>query len=222
MADANTQQEPRAPDDSDTNTARQGKVRQENDVKEILATNIVKYRNKLGLSRAGLAKKIGVTEQAIGQYERGTRTPQIDVICKIADVLNVSVDTILERSASNYNAVREYRFDFVTTLFQWLELFVIEGDDGKIFIRQRIDPRPEFHQSDDGVIFSGVQEKFRTLAVFGNRESFVLWVEDLLCWVLHEDEMKNLIGAGLYYLNNEKPFVPNLRFKYLGNLEDEF
>lgn len=194
---------------------------EENSIKEILATNITRYRQKLGLSRAALAEKIGVTEQSIGQYERGTRTPQIDIICKIADVVNAPIDEILERRASGYNAVREYRFDRAVTLLQRFELFVLEDDDGRIIIRERVEEIPKFHQSDNGIVVSGVQEKFRTLAIFVDRKSFVLWIEHYIKDTLYDGAIKRMIQAGLYYLSADKPFEPLVKIKYEGNLEDE-
>lgn len=65
------------------------------DIRETLAANIAACRKEKGLSRAELAKKIGVTEMAIGQYERGGRAPAIEIICKIASVLGVTVDLLV-------------------------------------------------------------------------------------------------------------------------------
>lgn len=48
------------------------------------------------MSQIGLAKKIGVTDSAICQYESGKRTPNIKILKKIATVFNCSVDELLE------------------------------------------------------------------------------------------------------------------------------
>lgn len=127
MADTNLNGT-RAPDDSDTNTARQGKVRQESDVKETLAENIARYRQKLGLSRAALAEKVGVSEISIGQYERCARTPSIEILCRISSALEVSVDTLLGTA----DRLREMFF----VLFM-LGFDVKENEEGGITIFKR-------------------------------------------------------------------------------------
>ena len=214
MADANTQQEPRAPDDGDTNETRQGKLRQENDVKEILATNIVRYRQRLGLSRAALAKKIGVTEAAIGQYERGTRTPQIDIICKISNAMNVPIDVLVEHEPGTFSAVIEYRFDKAVEYFQYFNAYVFESEDGKVSIQQRTETRPDFYQAENGVVSLTPQEKITVLATFADRKTFITWFEDVFHEVIFNKEIKKMIDESLSNLGNY--FIPNLQIRYLG------
>lgn len=47
-----------------------------------------------------LAQKIGVTESTISMYETGKREPDLKTLVRIADVLDVSTDYLLGRSAS--------------------------------------------------------------------------------------------------------------------------
>lgn len=57
----------------------------------IVPTRIREARESRGLSMAELSELIGVTSQAISQYEKGITTPSIFVLKKMAECLNFSV-----------------------------------------------------------------------------------------------------------------------------------
>lgn len=52
-------------------------------------TRLKERREFLGLSRSGLALKLGVTASAIGNYENGVSSPKLDILYKIFSVLDV-------------------------------------------------------------------------------------------------------------------------------------
>ena len=56
---------------------------------------IKNMRKSLGLTQADLAKKIGVTKQAITTYETGIREPSFRNLIKLSRVLNVTTDWLL-------------------------------------------------------------------------------------------------------------------------------
>lgn len=68
---------------------------QSQELKNNIGSNIAKCRKAIGLTRAALAEKVGLTLAAIGQYERGDRTPTVEHLCKIADTLNVTVNDLV-------------------------------------------------------------------------------------------------------------------------------
>lgn len=55
-------------------------------------------RTEKGLFQKELAKILGVSAGAIGMYENGKRTPDFEILNKIADYFNVSVDYLLGRT----------------------------------------------------------------------------------------------------------------------------
>ena len=61
-----------------------------------LANNIKDARIRSGLTQAELAKRIGTDQKAISGYERGTRSPKLDKIPKLAKVLQVSIDDLVQ------------------------------------------------------------------------------------------------------------------------------
>ena len=69
-----------------------------------IGNKIIELRKQHHLSQSELAKKIGTSRTIVGNYERNTNTPSIDVLIKISDVFNVSVDFMIgEGKISKYD-----------------------------------------------------------------------------------------------------------------------
>ena len=60
-----------------------------------IGENIRYIRKKKKLTLKALGIKVGLSEQAIGQYERGDRKASIEVLDKIAAALDVSINDLL-------------------------------------------------------------------------------------------------------------------------------
>ena len=60
----------------------------------VLATNILKYRKKSGLSQEELANKLGVTFQAISKWENAKAAPDISFLPTMADIFECSIDDL--------------------------------------------------------------------------------------------------------------------------------
>lgn len=52
-------------------------------------------RNCLGMTQEDLAKKIGVTNQAVAAYEKGKREPPFGNLIRLARALNVTADWLI-------------------------------------------------------------------------------------------------------------------------------
>lgn len=61
--------------------------------------NMMLIRKKKGLSQADLGKLIGTSGDVIGRYERGDIKPSIEVVQKIADALEVSIDYLVGKTS---------------------------------------------------------------------------------------------------------------------------
>lgn len=72
-------------------------------------------RESKGFTQDELAEKVGVTKQAISQYERGVRRPDFDTLSALCDLFNVSSDFLLGKS------------DFTTRLLDENELSMVDG-----------------------------------------------------------------------------------------------
>ena len=67
----------------------------------ILLGNRIKTRRiELNMTQEELGMKIGVTKVAISGYENNTRTPKLETIIKLANVLNLEVGYLLGQDVS--------------------------------------------------------------------------------------------------------------------------
>lgn len=65
--------------------------------KSIIAENIKKYRNKMGVSQDRLSKLADITYNTIIKIESGANTnPTIETLAKIAKALSVGVDDLIK------------------------------------------------------------------------------------------------------------------------------
>ena len=58
--------------------------------------NLKKARIAAGLTQTELAKRTGVTERSIYNYEKNSRAPKIDVAERFAQALGVAAESLLE------------------------------------------------------------------------------------------------------------------------------
>ena len=56
------------------------------------------YRKKSGMTMKRLGELVGASEASISQYETGRVEPDIELMTKIADVLGISVDSLIGRA----------------------------------------------------------------------------------------------------------------------------
>ena len=59
------------------------------------ASNLKAFRTEKKISQEDLANKIGVHPNHLSRYERGMASPSIDVVQKISEVLDVSIDQLV-------------------------------------------------------------------------------------------------------------------------------
>lgn len=55
---------------------------------------IRRYRKAAGLTQDELADKLNVTVRSIGSWERGVRTPDVDVLCRASELFDCSLDEL--------------------------------------------------------------------------------------------------------------------------------
>ena len=60
-----------------------------------LHTFLKEIRIEKGLTQEEVAEQIGLTRQAISGYESGRRLPGVDILMKLAEIYDVSIDAIL-------------------------------------------------------------------------------------------------------------------------------
>ena len=65
------------------------------DLKDIVAKNLVELRSRAGFTQLELAGKINYTDKAVSKWERGEALPDIRVLVKLAEIYNITVDDIV-------------------------------------------------------------------------------------------------------------------------------
>lgn len=94
-----------------------------------IGEHIMLLRKQKGLSQAELGKVIGTSGDVIGRYERDVITPSIDVIVKVADALEVSIDFLVGKTKMILDKQAIKRLEDISKL----------PDDNKNFILNLID-----------------------------------------------------------------------------------
>lgn len=79
-----------------------------NRLKEVLEDKDMKQKE--------LAELIGINEVSISRYLKGTHEPGSEILEKIADALNVSIDYLLGRTDYNTTPIQEYDPDAIDIL----------------------------------------------------------------------------------------------------------
>lgn len=59
-----------------------------------------KLREAAGLTQRELGNRIGVSGQAVAQWETGVKRPSVENLLKLADILECTVDAILGRDSA--------------------------------------------------------------------------------------------------------------------------
>lgn len=68
------------------------------DIKKIIAKRLRACRRKSGYTQMQAAVYSDITETAYTNYERGTRMPKLDILVRIADMYQVSLDYLAGRT----------------------------------------------------------------------------------------------------------------------------
>lgn len=53
------------------------------------------YRSNANMSQQDVADRLGITRSAIGHYERGERTVDIQLLYKLCDIYNVDINDVV-------------------------------------------------------------------------------------------------------------------------------
>lgn len=67
------------------------------DIKSIIAENIVALRKGRSMTQIELAEKLSYSDKAISKWERGESVPDISVLKSIADTFGVTVDYLISK-----------------------------------------------------------------------------------------------------------------------------
>lgn len=67
----------------------------------IQSEKLRKLRQARGLTQKDIGKKLGISGAMYSYYERGERRMRLDLLCRIADILDTSTDYLLGRTSDS-------------------------------------------------------------------------------------------------------------------------
>jgi transcriptional regulator with XRE-family HTH domain len=94
-------------------------------------TRIKQLRINKGLTQSDMGKILGITQRAFAFYETGDREPDLDILVKLADYFDVSVDYILFR-------VNDPKLAIIPAADLPQELRTIEGINAVIALKEAL------------------------------------------------------------------------------------
>lgn len=113
----------------------------------VFAQRLKELRKQNGLSQASLAQQLGMTQQAVGKWERGTATPDPQTIAKLAEIFNVPSDVLLGLDAGGirpYSSGQEFLVPILGTVRAGYGLFAEQEELGREYARVK-DPESYFY-----------------------------------------------------------------------------
>ena len=87
---------------------------------EFMGKSILEQRKKRGWTQEKLAEELDVSATAISKWERGVSTPELAIVCRLADCFRISVDELLGRKncllpeEEKYSDTAMKQFDYIT------------------------------------------------------------------------------------------------------------
>lgn len=72
--------------------------------KKAFGKQLQRYRERAGYSQEALAEQIECSTIFISYIERGEKSPSLNTLVKLANVLNISVDILLGKELKNYTS----------------------------------------------------------------------------------------------------------------------
>lgn len=65
------------------------------DIKSTVARNITELRTKNNMTQAELGERLNYSDKTISKWERAESTPDVSVLCEIADLFGVTLDSLV-------------------------------------------------------------------------------------------------------------------------------
>ena len=78
----------------------------------MIGENIKKYRQQKGLSQEELAMKLNVVRQTVSKYEKGLSVPDANILIKLSEILEVSVNILLSIEEDHVNDLQQCLNDY--------------------------------------------------------------------------------------------------------------
>ena len=105
-------------------------------MRKSIGIRIRNYRNAMGFTQQELAERLGVTNSAVSNWEKGSNGIDIELIPKICNVLNVGISDLLD--TPEVKAQSQEALEFSVT-------FDLLDQAGKELVRSALDFAVKYH-----------------------------------------------------------------------------
>lgn len=116
---------------------------------------LTQLRMEMGYSQDVLAKKLGITQPTVWHWENGRREPSVEMLLKIADFFNVSVDFLVGRSEDRLH-IKEWQKDGETFGIEYRDT----ENDPTPQEREAVENAEVYESTIDEVLKFGVPEEY--------------------------------------------------------------
>lgn len=81
-----------------------------------LAENLRKLRDDHNYTQTQIAEKLNISRQAYSNYETGKRIPDIDMLVRIADIYQITLEQLLVQNCSKAGVINEISRPYYTAM----------------------------------------------------------------------------------------------------------
>lgn len=81
-----------------------------------LAENLRKLRDDYNYTQTQIAEKLNISRQAYSNYETGKRIPDIDMLIRIADIYQITLEQLLIQNCSKTGIINEISRPYFTAM----------------------------------------------------------------------------------------------------------
>ena len=97
--------------------------------KETFGQRITRLRKEKGLTQNDIAERVNVTSQAVSKWENDQATPDIDILVKLSEIYDISLDELLGKEKhSTVLTNKPNKKDFDSMILKITILDVKDGD----------------------------------------------------------------------------------------------
>ena len=95
-------------------------------LKNILAQNLVKLRKASNMTQSELAEKLSYSDKAVSKWERGESSPDIEILYEISKLYKVTIDELLSEEVKiNHTKKLKTKMRFIISLISSLLVWLI-------------------------------------------------------------------------------------------------
>lgn len=179
----------------------------------MLKDNLRYYRQKMGISAKKMSELLQVTYGAYQHYENRGNQPPLEVLCKMADILGVTTDTLLGRTANDkYSIIAQSGYTVKKIDTERIEITNKETQDVLLYPIEFIDVLCESIKDIQDNFTVNIVRVFLNMAPFqeeiirtGNMIYVPKMIRDIVMWS-NQQEAKNKIKHQLKHeKNTESP-----------------